>query len=94
MPKNLKSLESFDKKTLKILKKNPSFVIKFNKSINLLRENPFHSGLKSHLIRNNNLFGNIYSCRVTADIRILWSFDQKSVDTIILIDIGGHDDVY
>jgi mRNA-degrading endonuclease YafQ of YafQ-DinJ toxin-antitoxin module len=49
--------------------------------------------LKTHKIRTKNEHY-FYSSRVTGDIRIIWQFDEYNQINIIMVDFGGHDEVY
>jgi mRNA-degrading endonuclease YafQ of YafQ-DinJ toxin-antitoxin module len=81
--------KSFDKSLEKLLKKNPELRNKAEKSFKALSSNPFYPGLKTHLV-NLSKYGKVYSSWVTADIRILWNFDENDNLVLLLIDIGGH----
>ncbi|MEO5358504.1 MAG: type II toxin-antitoxin system mRNA interferase toxin, RelE/StbE family [Nitrospirae bacterium YQR-1] len=55
----------------------------------LLQENPFATSLKTHFL-TGSLKGR-YACSVTRDIRIIF---ELSEDTVHLLNIGSHDEVY
>lgn len=83
--------DSFDKKVLKFFKKHQDIFDRFQKTVILLSENPFHPSLRLHKLQGNK--SNYYSVSITMSYRIILDFiiiDEE----IILIDIGSHDDVY
>lgn len=78
----------------KLVKKNKSLSNRVDQVIEQLKTNPFQSGLRSHQVGANKEIGTLWSSRVTGDIRIIWAFDRNENLIIILVKIGGHDDVY
>lgn len=88
----IKYTSHFERQFLKLIRNNSLLRVKIDKVKEILERVPFYPGLKTHLIYNSDEIGKIWSSRVTGDIRILWSFENNS--TIILLEIGGHDDVY
>jgi addiction module RelE/StbE family toxin len=56
----------------------------------LFSENPFDPRLRTHKL-TGKLEG-LWACSVTYDFRIIFRFLSK--DEVLLIDIGGHDEVY
>lgn len=63
---------------------------RFEKSLSLFTENPFHPSLKTH-----SLTGNLKGYRafsITYEYRLIFRF--LSEDKALLIDIGTHDEVY
>jgi mRNA-degrading endonuclease YafQ of YafQ-DinJ toxin-antitoxin module len=62
----------------------------FDKTINILLEDPFYPSLKTHkvdTIRNKE----IYSSRVNGDWRVGWIFDKGTQEKIIIcLEIGTH----
>lgn len=86
--------EAFNNRYVKLVKKDKILMRRINKTIELLRQNPFYPGLHSHIVDEDFYYGNIYSSRVTGDIRILWAFDPKQRLVLILLKVGGHDYVY
>lgn len=80
---------SFLRQSSKITKKSPSLEAKILKALNLLRENPFAQPLKTHKLSGD--LSDRYACSVTDDIRIVFTVSD---DTIRLLNIGSHDEVY
>jgi hypothetical protein len=52
--------------------------------------NPNNPILRSHKTMAKIENGNIFSSRVTKNIRIIWNYGDE-VDTIDVADIGGHE---
>lgn len=59
---------------------------KFEKQINLFKENPFHPGLKTELLEPRKM--KIWSFRVDRKYRALFIFLEK--DVIEIIDVNDH----
>jgi len=79
--------EKFIKKTVKILKKNPSIKEKVYKTFSLLEENPFHNSLRLHKLKGN--LKDYYSVSIDLSLDLIITDNE-----IILLDIGTHDKVY
>ena len=82
----------FDKKYLKLIKKNFALKIRIRKSIKQLQLDPKHPGLRSHQI-NDPEFGKIWSSWVHGDLRIFWKYEGDKI-IILLLDIDDHDHIY
>lgn len=80
----------FKKAYRKKLKNNNEIKKKFAKSIKLFSEDPFHKQLRTHKL-TGKLQG-LWAFSVDYDIRIVFSFLKE--DEVLLIDLGGHDEVY
>ena len=85
---------NFEKQYLKLIKYNPKLEVTIDKVFELLERDPFYPGLRSHIVDKDHMYGNIWSSRVTGDIRILWALDPNQNLVLILLKIGGHDFVY
>ncbi|MBF0339118.1 MAG: type II toxin-antitoxin system mRNA interferase toxin, RelE/StbE family [Nitrospirae bacterium] len=81
--------KSFVRKISKIIKHSPAVDEKVSKIFNLLRQDPFNPLLKTHTLAG--LLKGLYSCSLTHNIRIVFKLNN---DTIHLINIGTHDEVY
>ncbi|MBF0516386.1 MAG: type II toxin-antitoxin system mRNA interferase toxin, RelE/StbE family [Nitrospirae bacterium] len=81
--------KSFSRKVLKLAKNNSAIKLTINKVFLKLEENPFDQSLKTHKLSGN--LKDTYSCSMTEDIRIIFTLSD---DTIHLLNIGSHDDVY
>ncbi|WP_420264042.1 type II toxin-antitoxin system YafQ family toxin [Candidatus Magnetominusculus dajiuhuensis] len=84
IPKN-----SFLRQSAKITKKLPSLETKILKALRLLHEDSFSPSLKTHKLSGN--LNDKYACSVSDDIRIVFTISD---DTIHLLNIGSHDEVY
>ncbi len=80
---------SFDQAYISLTKKNATLKRRTIKTIQLLAENPRHPSLHSHKVVSRK-YGEMWSSRVTADIRIIWNYNSKEIQVIDLYDIGGH----
>jgi mRNA-degrading endonuclease YafQ of YafQ-DinJ toxin-antitoxin module len=75
----------FKKKLSKLIKYNPKISNKIESTLVFLSQNPLEPKLRSHKV------GSYWSSRVTGDIRIIWIYgDDKQVQILELLDIGGH----
>ena len=85
----------FKKNFKRLIKKNPQLQVKILAVLELLSDDPFTTSLKSHKLTGQ--LDGLWSCSVTYDCRIIFSFRKDSVtgdDLIVLVDIGSHDEVY
>jgi len=95
MPKYLlRSTTHFGRKYKRIVKRNSKLADRLDGVLNKLTIDPFAQSLRSHQISSHEHWGTVWSSRVTGDIRVLWAIDVDNNMRIILITIGGHDDVY
>jgi mRNA-degrading endonuclease YafQ of YafQ-DinJ toxin-antitoxin module len=81
--------KNFERKSSKLFKKNQALRKRFYKTLYKILKDPFYKGLKTHKV-NSSKWGEIYSSRITKDLRVLWDFSQNEL-IIIVIDIGGHE---
>ncbi|MEO5358183.1 MAG: type II toxin-antitoxin system mRNA interferase toxin, RelE/StbE family [Nitrospirae bacterium YQR-1] len=88
MPK-LNFKKPFVRQASKITKNSQPLTAKLSKTLETLRDNPFTPSLKTHALSGN--FSGRYSCSVTPDIRIVF---ELSEDTVHLLNIGSHYEVY
>lgn len=82
--------QGFKKIYQKKVKNNAELKKKFWKTMGLFSENPFDPRLRTHKL-TGKLEG-LWASSVTYDYRIIFRFLTK--DEVLLIDIGGHDEVY
>ncbi|MDI6777075.1 MAG: type II toxin-antitoxin system mRNA interferase toxin, RelE/StbE family [Syntrophales bacterium] len=82
--------QGFKKIYQKKVKNNDELKKKFWKAMELFSENPFNPHLRTHKL-TGKLEG-LWAFSVTYDCRVSFSFLSKS--EVLLIDIGGHDEVY
>ncbi|MFH1289001.1 MAG: plasmid stabilization protein [bacterium] len=83
--------ESYIKRAKKFIKKHPEVVNQYAKTLKLLEINPFHPSLRLHKLKGK--LSDLYSVSINISYRISIDFLIEK-ETIILIDIGCHDEVY
>ncbi|MBF0405327.1 type II toxin-antitoxin system RelE/ParE family toxin [Candidatus Magnetominusculus xianensis] len=88
MPK-LKYEKQFLRQSSKLTKNSQTLDVKLSKVLMSLRENPFTPYLKTHKLSGN--LSDRYACSLTEDIRITF---MLSGDTLYLLNIGSHNEVY
>lgn len=81
-------IKAFTRKT----KSNVVIKSKIIDSLQLLEENPFNPKLRTHKLQG--ILKGLYACTVDYDLRIVFSITDESPSSIVLIDIGTHDEVY
>ena len=82
---------TYNKKASKFLKKHPSLVDKYQKTIELLESNPHHPSLGLHKLEGR--LSECHSVSINLSYRIVLYF--LMVDNVIVpVDIGDHDAVY
>ena len=80
--------DKFKSKYRKLVVRNQQLKEKTGLILQKLQENPFQKSLKTHKVYVSQ-FGEVFSSRLTGDLRLLWSM-QKDICLILLLDIGGH----
>ncbi|MGR3177732.1 MAG: type II toxin-antitoxin system RelE/ParE family toxin [Candidatus Anammoxibacter sp.] len=73
----------------KLIKRSPEIDSKLSEVLRLLQSNPNTPSLKTH-----TLYGKLkgkYACTLTFDLRVIFKYSDN---TIHLLDIGSHDEVY
>ena len=84
----IKLSEKFRRKYNQLIKNNEKLKEKINSALEKLKKDPFQKSLSTHKVHVSQ-FGEIFSSRVTGDLRILWSI-ENNICIILLLDIGGH----
>ena len=64
---------------------------RYEKTIRILKENPFHPSLRLHKLRGD--MSEYYSISISLEYRIIMDFVITG-NLIIPLDIGSHDEVY
>ena len=82
--------QGFKKSYQKSIKNDSDLARKFWKSMNLFSSNPFDKQLRTHKL-TGKLQG-LWAFSVDYRTRVIFSF--LSDDEVLLVDIGGHDEVY
>ncbi|OGW36375.1 MAG: hypothetical protein A2Y97_01890 [Nitrospirae bacterium RBG_13_39_12] len=85
----IKPDKTFLKRAKKLLKRNPVLREVYKNLYGKLSSDPFDSTLHTHAL-TGDLRGK-YACSLTYELRIIF---KLSDDTIHLLDIGTHDEVY
>ena len=83
--------ENYQRKERKFFKKHVHLVDKYAEVLTKLKTSPFDPSLKTHRLKGE--LSEFYSCSLTYDYRIICVFLMQD-ETIVLIDIGSHDEVY
>jgi len=83
--------ENYQRKERKFFKHHPDLVDKYAEVLGKLKTNPSDPSLKTHKLKGS--LNEFYSCSLNYDYRIICLFLIKD-DSIVLVDIGSHDDVY
>ncbi|MCX7736526.1 MAG: type II toxin-antitoxin system mRNA interferase toxin, RelE/StbE family [Candidatus Kapabacteria bacterium] len=80
------------RKAFKKLSINNDLKVRIIQTLELLQINPFDRRLKTHKLHGE--LKNLYACSIDFDYRIVFSFSKTESNTIILVDIGTHNEVY
>jgi len=86
---------SFKRAFKRVIRKNPRLEEAIFEVLELLVTDPFTPTLKSHKLKGD--LEGLWACWVEYDCRIIYTFQRnpdEDEDTIVLIDIGTHDEVY
>lgn len=83
--------DSYNKRAKKFLRKHPNIHKQYQKTLELLELNPYHSSLRLHSLEGR--LKNLSSVSINMSYRIVLEFEVKESE-IILINIGSHDHVY
>jgi addiction module RelE/StbE family toxin len=85
--------EGFRRALKRRLRKQPILQAKVITTLQRLAENPFETSLKTHKLKGE--LKGLWACTVEYDCRIIFCFQEiEGEEAIMLIDVGGHDDVY
>ncbi len=86
-----KSLRAFKR----LIRKNPQLRPLIAKTLQKLAEDAFHPSLKTHKLMGE--LSDIWSCSIDYNYRILFQFidnSDKPLSSILLLNLGTHDEVY
>lgn len=86
---------SFKRAFKRVVGKNPQLEVKIFAVLELLAVAPFSQSLKSHKLRGP--LEGLWAYWVEYDCRIIYTLKENTDSgehTIVLIDIGSHDEVY
>ncbi|MEA1919123.1 MAG: type II toxin-antitoxin system mRNA interferase toxin, RelE/StbE family [Campylobacterota bacterium] len=87
----IKFADSYEKKAIKFFTKHKNIYHQYEKTIELLKNNPQHPSLRVHKLQGN--MNQFLSVSINMKYRIIIDFIIID-NVIILIDIGSHSDVY
>ena len=90
--KKLVWTSKFLKSSEKFLKNNPELINLYKEKIKLIEEDPYHISLKTHKLKGR--LSGFYSASINFDYRIVFQIDDDANGSIILHNIGSHDEVY
>ena len=82
--------QKFKRSVKKKLSKSPQLKIKFAAKLKIFEQNPFDPSLKTHKL--SGILKDYWAFSIDYDIRIIFKFIDPQ--TVLLIDIGSHDEVY
>jgi addiction module RelE/StbE family toxin len=86
-----KSLRAFKR----LVKRNPDLRSAIEQTLNQLSEDPFHPSLQTHKLTGD--LAGIWSASIDYRLRILFEFVndvETQEQSILLLNLGSHDDVY
>jgi mRNA interferase YafQ len=87
--------KSFKRALKQLIHNNNRLEIKIFETLDVLSENPFDPRLRTHKL-SGKLEG-FWACSIDTTYRIIFSFDDSTLTgerSIVLVDIGTHDEVY
>jgi len=78
----------------RIIRKRPDQTQNIEKTLRILAQDPFNPVLETHKLKGK-LSGS-WACSVGYDLRIIFDFvrDENEEESIFLMEIGTHDEVY
>ena len=83
--------DTFSRTARRYLRRRPHLHAPFTRTLELLEENPAHPKLRLHAL-DAKLRG-LHAVSVTYQVRLVVEIDETE-QTLILVDLGDHDDVY
>jgi addiction module RelE/StbE family toxin len=88
---NLVKDDDYKRKERKFFKKRPHLIDKYGLVLEKLKTNPFDPSLKTYKLKGD--LSEFYACSLTYEYRIICVFLVQT-ETIVLVDIGSHNEVY
>lgn len=81
----------YNRRAARFLKKHPDLSTQYEKALRILEINPYHPSLRLHRLKGS--LNGLHSVSINLSYRITLELilDDKM---IILVAVGGHDDVY
>lgn len=83
--------DTFVRTARRFLKRRPHLRGPFERTLELLADDPFHPRLRTHALRVS--LDGLYAASITFQVRLIVRI-SPSERTVILIDVGDHDAVY
>ena len=86
---------TFTRALKKVIRKQPDLRQDIESTLRLLVENPFAPELESHKLKGK--LSGTWACSAGYNLRIIFDFVKdktETEDSIFLIEIGTHDEVY
>lgn len=86
-----KSLRAFKR----LIRKSPNLRLPIERTLRQLYEDPFHPSLHTHKLRGD--LSDVWSSSIDYSYRILFEFVdnfEEGEETILLLNVGTHDEVY
>lgn len=80
---------TFNRSYKKVVKDNVLLQKRLEKVLKLLVQNPRQLSLHTHKVDSKD-FKDVWSSRVTGDIRIIWEYDKNYTFHILVLKVGGH----
>jgi len=80
----------FKKAYKKQVNKFPDLPITLSEKLNIFIKDPFDARLKTHKLTGK--LSDLWSFSLSYDRRVIFHFEDE--DTVLLVDIGTHDEVY
>lgn len=75
----------------RIVRQNPQLRPLIEQTLQQLAEDAFHPSLRTHKLTGN--LSGIWACSIDYSYRVLFEFVDEEV-TILLLNLGSHDEVY
>ncbi len=93
MRRRLLASSTFLRAARKHLKKHPHLADDLARALELLEQDAFQSSLRAHKLKGP-LQGS-WACSAGFDLRIIFRFvDHEGEEAILLLTVGGHEEVY
>ena len=83
--------QSYNKRAAKFLKRHPELTGQYEKTLKLLKLDPFHSSLRLHQLKGK--LKDLSSVSINVSYRITLEFIMVEKE-IILVNVGHHEEVY
>ncbi len=82
--------QKFKKNLKKKISKSPELTERFKSKVKLFEKDPFNSILRTHKL--SGILKGYWAFSIDYDLRVIFKFIDSN--TVLLIDIGTHDEVY